>query len=55
MLVGCPNCMSPIGFPCSQPTDDGRRPVAWFHLAREALAEKEEALAREAIAAKEGK
>lgn len=39
--VGCSNCQSPAGHPCSQPTDNGRRDVTWFHSAREARAERE--------------
>lgn len=30
----CPNCHSKPGEACTQPTDTGRRPVAWVHLSR---------------------
>jgi hypothetical protein len=33
--VTCPNCQAQPGRRCSQPTDTGRRDVAWVHLARE--------------------
>lgn len=33
--VVCPNCNAPVGSPCTQPTDTGRRIVRWFHIARE--------------------
>lgn len=33
--VTCPNCQAPPGTPCTQPTDTGRRSVAWVHLARQ--------------------
>jgi hypothetical protein len=33
--VPCPACQAPGGEPCTAPTDTGRRPVNWFHLARE--------------------
>lgn len=32
----CENCNAQQGQPCTQPTDTGRKPVAWVHLAREA-------------------
>lgn len=32
--VTCPNCQSGPGQLCTQPTDTGRRPVGWVHLAR---------------------
>ncbi len=31
----CSVCLSPAGEPCTQPTDRGRRTVAWYHLDRE--------------------
>lgn len=34
-LVRCPVCFSKPGEPCTQPTENGQRPVAWFHLMRE--------------------
>lgn len=37
-LVACPNCNAQPGYPCTQPTDDARTPVSWFHLAREGAA-----------------
>lgn len=33
-LVECPACFAPPGKPCNALTDDGRRDVTWFHLAR---------------------
>jgi len=38
--VACPNCYAQPGKPCTQPTDTGRTPVQWVHLAREAAYEK---------------
>lgn len=38
--VACPNCGAPQGYPCSQPTDTGRRVVRWTHLARDAEFDK---------------
>lgn len=38
--VVCPNCNAQIGKACTRPTDTGRMPVAWFHLSREAEAQK---------------
>lgn len=35
--VVCPNCNSQPGKACTQPTDTGRSPVAWFHYARESV------------------
>lgn len=32
----CPACQSGPGQLCTQPTDTGRRPVGWVHLARHA-------------------
>lgn len=31
----CPACQARAGMPCTVPTDNARRPVKWFHLARE--------------------
>lgn len=31
----CENCNAQAGQPCTQPTDTGRKPVAWVHLIRE--------------------
>lgn len=39
-LVVCPNCNAQPGQPCTQPTDDSRRAVNWYHLAREGAARK---------------
>lgn len=36
--VSCPNCFSPRGEPCTQPTSNGRYVVAWHHAARVDLA-----------------
>lgn len=36
--VPCPNCQAPSGERCTQPTDTGRRDVAWVHLARSSSA-----------------
>lgn len=41
--VVCPNCNAQIDKPCTQPTDDGRRIVRWYHFAREEAAEQEAA------------
>lgn len=35
MSVACPACHSKPGKPCTQPTNTGRKPVAWVHLVRE--------------------
>lgn len=35
ITVTCPNCQSPPGEFCTQPTENGRRTVKWFHLARD--------------------
>jgi hypothetical protein len=32
--IVCPACNAQVGYPCTQPTDQIRRPVTWFHLAR---------------------
>lgn len=40
-LVGCTNCNAKPGEPCTQPDDNGRHNVSWFHLAREASARVE--------------
>ena len=40
LTVACTNCHAQPGQPCTQPTDAGRRPVPWFHLAREADAKE---------------
>lgn len=32
--IRCPVCFSGPGTPCDVPTDNGRRPVLWFHLDR---------------------
>lgn len=40
-LVVCPNCNAQPGKACTQPDDDGRHAVNWFHLAREAVARVE--------------
>lgn len=34
LAVSCPNCQAKPGEPCTQPTDTGRRPVAFVHSAR---------------------
>ena len=34
----CPTCHAPVGEPCTQPTDIGRKPVKWIHSARLDLA-----------------
>lgn len=31
----CPACQARAGEPCTQPTNTARKPVSWFHLARE--------------------
>jgi hypothetical protein len=31
----CPACQAQPGKPCTQPTENSRRPVTWFHLMRE--------------------
>lgn len=31
----CPNCNAMPGEPCTQPTNESRRAVRWFHFARE--------------------
>jgi hypothetical protein len=33
--VTCPACNARIGEPCTAPTNTGRRPVSWTHLARD--------------------
>lgn len=30
----CPNCNVQPGQPCTQPIDNGRKPVSWVHLVR---------------------
>lgn len=35
MLVTCAACYSKPGERCTTPTNDGQRPVQWFHLVRE--------------------
>ena len=35
----CDNCNAQPGKPCTQPADNGRKPVAWVHLARTAAFE----------------
>lgn len=35
LAVACPACQSPAGERCTQPTDTTRKPVEWFHVARE--------------------
>lgn len=32
--IQCPACLAKAGHPCTQPTDTGRRDVAWIHLSR---------------------
>lgn len=32
--VWCPNCQSKAGDPCTQPTENGRKNVPWYHHAR---------------------
>lgn len=32
--VWCPNCQAKPGDPCTQPTDNDRRPVPWYHHSR---------------------
>lgn len=34
LSLKCPACQSPAGNPCTQPTEDGRRNVQWFHESR---------------------
>jgi hypothetical protein len=34
----CPACNAQAGKPCSQPTDDSRKTVCWYHVSREAEA-----------------
>jgi hypothetical protein len=34
MTVQCPACQAKPGEPCHVPTDNGRRNVGWYHLAR---------------------
>lgn len=36
--VECPNCDSPPGEKCTQPTEFARKHVSWFHYAREGRA-----------------
>ena len=31
----CPVCNARPGWPCTAPTDTGRRVVAWMHMSRE--------------------
>jgi hypothetical protein len=33
--IECPACQAKPGEPCTQPNDNGRKPVRWFHLSRE--------------------
>ena len=35
LTVDCPACQAKAGDSCTQPTDNGRKAVAWVHLARE--------------------
>lgn len=37
--VTCPACQSPPGKACTQPTNDSRVAVSWFHLSRESAAQ----------------
>lgn len=39
--IDCPNCLAPAGSPCTQPTAATRKPVDWFHSARENAAAEE--------------
>lgn len=32
--VPCPSCQAPAGQPCTRPTDNGRVPVTYMHMAR---------------------
>lgn len=32
--VQCPNCNALPGDPCTQPTENARKPVPWYHSAR---------------------
>jgi hypothetical protein len=38
--VDCPACFSPAGTACTAPTDTSRKPVRWYHLAREDYARR---------------
>lgn len=40
--VPCPACQAKAGEKCTAPTDTGRRPVEWVHLAREVAADEAE-------------
>lgn len=42
LLSPCPNCQAKPGEPCTQPTNTARRPVRWYHFARDAEARREE-------------
>lgn len=33
--VTCPACNAQPGRPCTQPTDNTRKPVTWVHLSRQ--------------------
>jgi len=35
MQATCPSCQSKPDRKCTQPTDNGRKPVRWVHLERE--------------------
>jgi hypothetical protein len=39
LQVKCPACQSHAGERCTQPTDNDRRPVMWYHTARVDLAQ----------------
>lgn len=46
-FYACPNCQSPVGEKCTQPTDTGRKPVSFIHSARLRLVEEADYFARE--------
>lgn len=45
--IDCPACLVSAGERCTAPSDNGRREVNWFHLARIAVAEERTALERQ--------
>ncbi len=45
--IDCPACLVPAWEWCTAPSENGRREVKWYHLARIAVAEERTALERQ--------
>lgn len=41
LKLPCPACFAEVGHFCTAPTNDGRRDVKWYHLAREDAADEQ--------------